>query len=198
MKNVILVGMPGSGKSTLGILLAKKIHYGYIDSDSVIVAGAGKLLPDLISELGNEGFLALEARVNASLDVQSCVISTGGSAIYRGDVIEKMKKNGVVVYLKISYEEMAKRLGDYKRRGVVLQEGFTLRDLYEERAPLYERRLFTNGTQTISSAWTGSPWKKARTSWQSFWGIPSARKITRVFFNLQKRQFLAIGFFGDS
>lgn len=139
MKNVILVGMPGSGKSTLGILLAKKIHYGYIDSDSVIVAGAGKLLPDLIAELGNEGFLALEARVNASLDVQSCVISTGGSAIYRGDVIEKMKKNGVVVYLRISYEEMAKRLGDYKRRGVVLQEGFTLRDLYEERAPLYER-----------------------------------------------------------
>ncbi|MBE6579252.1 MAG: shikimate kinase [Ruminococcaceae bacterium] len=139
MKNVILVGMPGSGKSTLGILLAKKIHYGYIDSDSVIVAGAGKLLPDLIAELGNEGFLALEARVNASLDVRSCVISTGGSAIYRGDVIEKMKKNGVVVYLKISYEEMAKRLGDYKRRGVVLQEGFTLRDLYEERAPLYER-----------------------------------------------------------
>ena len=139
MKNVILVGMPGSGKSTLGILLAKKIHYGYIDSDSVIVAGAGKLLPDLIAELGNEGFLALEARVNASLDVQSCVISTGGSAIYRWDVIEKMKKNGVVVYLRISYEEMAKRLGDYKRRGVVLQEGFTLRDLYEERAPLYER-----------------------------------------------------------
>ncbi|MBR4053824.1 MAG: shikimate kinase [Clostridia bacterium] len=139
MKNVILVGMPGSGKSTLGILLSKKIHYGYIDSDSVIVAGAGKLLPDLIAELGNEGFLALEARVNASLDVRSCVISTGGSAIYRGDVIEKMKKNGVVVYLRISYEEMAKRLGDYKRRGVVLQEGFTLRDLYEERAPLYEQ-----------------------------------------------------------
>lgn len=138
MKNIILVGMPGSGKSTLGILLAKKIHYGYIDSDSVIVAKKGKLLPELIEALGSEGFLELEAQVNASLMVKRCVIATGGSAIYRGDVIEKMKENGIVVYLKISYDEVEKRLGDLKKRGVVLKEGFTLKDLYDERAPLYE------------------------------------------------------------
>ena len=139
MKNIILVGMPGSGKSTLGIMLAKKIHYGYIDSDSVLVAQQGKLLPELIEELGNEGFLELEARVNASLCAKRCVIATGGSAIYRGDVIEKMKENGIVVYLQISYEEVERRLGNLQKRGVVLKEGYTLRDLYNERAPLYEQ-----------------------------------------------------------
>lgn len=138
MKNIVLVGMPGSGKSTLGILLAKKIHYGYIDSDSVIVAQEGKLLPELIEELGNDGFLDLEARVNRALNVRRCVIATGGSAIYRGDVIEKMKDTGIVVYLKIPYEEVERRLGDLKKRGVVLKDGYTLKDLYDERAPLYE------------------------------------------------------------
>ena len=130
--------MPGSGKSTLGILLSKAIGYGYIDGDSVIVAREGKLLPKLIEELGNDGFLEVEAKVNGSICASRCVISTGGSAIYRADAIQKMKKNGVVVYLKIPYEEVERRLGDLKTRGVVLKEGFTLRDLYEERSPLYE------------------------------------------------------------
>lgn len=139
MKNIILIGMPGSGKSTLGVLLAKKIHYGYIDSDSVIVAKTGKLLTELIDELGNEGFLELEAQVNSSLNVSGCVISTGGSAIYSAAAIDKMKATGIAVYLKISYDELVKRLGDFKARGVVLKDGFTLKDLYNERAPLYER-----------------------------------------------------------
>lgn len=114
---------------------------GYIDSDSVIVALQGKLLPDLIEELGNEAFLDLEARVISSITAQRCVISTGGSAIYREDVIKKMKENGVVIYLKISFEEVEKRLGNLKERGVVLKKGFTLRDLYEERDPLYEKSV---------------------------------------------------------
>lgn len=139
MKNIILVGMPGSGKSTLGILLAKNINYGYIDVDSVIVAKYGKLLPELIEEYGNDGFLSLEAAVNSTLNANGCVISTGGSAIYRGDAIEKMKENGIVVYLDIPYEEVERRLGDLKKRGVVLKAGYTLRDLYNERAPLYEK-----------------------------------------------------------
>lgn len=138
MKNIILVGMPGSGKSTLGVLLAKRMGYGYIDSDSVLVAQTGKRLPELIESLGNEGFLAKEAQVNASLVVESCVIATGGSAIYRTDAIEKMKMNGIVVYLKLSCDALAKRLGNWEQRGVVCHAGCTLPELYAERAPLYE------------------------------------------------------------
>ena len=138
MKNIILVGMPAAGKSTLGVVLAKKIGYGYIDSDSVIVAREGKLLCELIDELGLDGFLEVEANVNATITAQRCVIATGGSAIYRRDAIEKMRENGIVVYLKLSYAEISRRLGDFSKRGVVLKDGFTLLDLYNERAPLYE------------------------------------------------------------
>lgn len=138
MKNVILVGMPGAGKSTLGVVLSKKIGYGYIDSDSVIVAREGKRLPELIAELGNDGFLDVEAKVNSAICASRCVIATGGSAIYRSDAIQKLKENGIVVYLKLSYEEICRRLGDLKTRGVVLKEGFTFQDLYDERSPLYE------------------------------------------------------------
>lgn len=138
MKNVILVGMPGAGKSTLGVVLSKRIGYGYIDSDSVIVAREGKRLPELIAELGNDGFLDVEAKVNSAICASRCVIATGGSAIYRSDAIQKLKENGIVVYLKLSYEEICRRLGDLKTRGVVLKEGFTFQDLYDERSPLYE------------------------------------------------------------
>ncbi len=139
MKNIILMGMPGAGKSTLGVVLSKKIGYGFIDSDSVIVAREGKRLCELIDELGNEGFLDVEAKVNSAICASRCVISTGGSAVYRADAINKMKENGIVVYLKLSYEEICRRLGDLKTRGVVLKKGFTFRDLFDERAPLYER-----------------------------------------------------------
>ena len=138
MKNIILMGMPGAGKSTLGVVLSKKIGYGFIDSDSVIVAREGKRLCELIEELGNEGFLDVEAKVNSAICASRCVISTGGSAVYRADAINKMKENGIVVYLKLSYEEICRRLGDLKTRGVVLKQGFTFRDLFDERVPLYE------------------------------------------------------------
>ena len=138
MKNIILVGMPGVGKSTLGIELAKKIGYGYIDSDNVIEARAGRLASEIIAELGNDGFLELEATVNKQICANRCVIATGGSAIYRADAIQKMKENGIVVYLKIPFEILRDRLGDLKERGVVLKEGFTLKYLFDERTPLYE------------------------------------------------------------
>lgn len=138
MKNVILVGMPGVGKSTLGIELAKRIGYGYIDSDSVIEARAGKPVSEIIAERGNDGFLEVEATVNKQICASRCVIATGGSAIYRADAIEKMKENGIAVYLKLSFEILRDRLGDLKERGVVLKEGFTLKDLFDERTPLYE------------------------------------------------------------
>ncbi|MBQ8308749.1 MAG: shikimate kinase [Clostridia bacterium] len=139
MKNIVLIGMPTSGKTTIGTELSAVIGYGYIDSDSVIVARAGRNLRELIAELGNEKYLDFEAKVNAEIAARRCVIATGGSAIYRENGMNKLKENGIVVYLKMSYEEMQRRLGDIATRGVVLKEGFTLRDMYEERLPLYAK-----------------------------------------------------------
>ncbi len=137
--NFILIGMPGCGKTTIGIEIAELMGYGYIDSDSVIVAREGKRLCDIIAEVGREGFLDIEAKVNASLAASRCVIATGGSVIYRDYAMQKLKTMGTVVYLKHSYETIEKRLGDLKKRGVALKEGFTLKDLYDERTPMYEK-----------------------------------------------------------
>lgn len=139
MNNVILIGMPGSGKTTVGTYLSELIGYGYIDSDSVIVAREGMRLSEIIEKKGTEGFLDVEAKVNSEICASRCVIATGGSVIYRESALEALKKIGKVVYLKLSYEEIDRRLGDLKARGVALKEGFTLRDLYNERVPLYEK-----------------------------------------------------------
>ncbi len=139
MSNIVLIGMPTSGKTTIGTELSAVIGYGYIDSDSVIVARAGKNLRDLIAELGNDGYLDFEAKVNAEISADRCVIATGGSAIYRESGMNKLKQNATVVYLQMSFEEMLRRLGDIAARGVVLKEGFSLRDMYEERLPLYQK-----------------------------------------------------------
>ena len=137
--NVILIGMPGSGKTTVGTELAEKIGFGYIDSDSVIVAREGKRLPELIKELGREAFLDIEAKVNGELCASRCVIATGGSVIYRDGAMQKLKTLGKIIYLKLSLETIASRLGDLKARGVAVKDGFTLKDLYNERTPLYEK-----------------------------------------------------------
>ena len=137
--NIILIGMPGSGKTTIGTEISEKIGYGYIDSDSVIVAREGKRLSEIIEEVGREAFLDIEAKVNSELCADRCVIATGGSVIYRDFAMQKLKEMGTIVYLKLPYEVIEKRLGDLKKRGVALKEGFTLRDLYEERIPLYEK-----------------------------------------------------------
>ena len=139
MANIILIGMPTCGKSTVGVLLAKQLGYRFLDSDLVIQEREGKLLHELIETLGNDGFLALEDAVNASIETDRTVIATGGSAVYGERAMKHLKKNGVVVYLKISYETLEQRLGDYIHRGVVMPAGYTLRDMYDERAPLYEK-----------------------------------------------------------
>lgn len=139
MQNVILIGMPGSGKTTVGTYLSELIGYGYIDSDSVIVAREGMRLPEIIEKKGTEAFLDIEAKVNSEICASRCVIATGGSVIYREKALTALKKIGTVVYLKLSYEEIDRRLGDLKARGVALKDGFTLKDLYEERVPLYEK-----------------------------------------------------------
>ncbi len=138
-KNVILIGMPGSGKTTLGTELSELMGYGYIDSDSVIVAREGKRLNEIIAQVGREGFLDIEAKINSELCADRCVIATGGSVIYRDYAMQKLKEMGTIVYLKLPYEVIARRLGDLKKRGVALKEGFTLKDLYDERTPLYEK-----------------------------------------------------------
>ena len=139
MKNIILTGMPGVGKSTIGVILAKELGYQFLDSDLLIQQQEKKLLKDIIAEKGVDGFLAVENQVNASIEAERAVIATGGSAVYGKEAMEHFKRTGIVVYLKCSYDALEKRLGDLKGRGVVLKDGQTLRDIYEERSVLYEK-----------------------------------------------------------
>lgn len=137
--NIVLIGMPGSGKSTVGVVLAKSMGMQFIDSDLVIQEQYGKLLHELIEENGIEGFLKIENNINSSLHNSNCVIATGGSAVYGQDAMEHLNKIGTVVYLKLSLKEIAERLGDLNKRGVTLKQNQTLLDLYQERVPLYEK-----------------------------------------------------------
>ena len=139
MDNIILIGMPGVGKSTLGVLLAKTLGMTFLDTDLVIQEQEGALLRDLIAARGIEGFLDLEGEVCAHLQAHRTVVATGGSVVYRSQAMAHLRELGTVVYLKLGYRALAKRLGSLKRRGVVLRPGQTLRMLYEERVPLYEQ-----------------------------------------------------------
>lgn len=139
MNNITLIGMPGVGKSTLGVVLAKILGYQFLDSDLLIQKQEKRKLSCIIEEDGIEGLKKIENRVNASIEVQDTVIATGGSVVYCDEAMRHLKAVGKVVYLKLSYQAIRKRLGNLKGRGVVLEEGQTLRDLYEERVPLYEK-----------------------------------------------------------
>jgi len=139
MKNIVLIGMPGAGKSTVGVVLAKNKGMSFVDSDLVIQEQEGRKLHELIEAYGMDGFLQIEARVNASLNPKTAVIATGGSAVYSEQAMQHLKSIAMVCYLKLSYESIEERLGDLTQRGVVLQEGETLRELYDERVPLYEK-----------------------------------------------------------
>ena len=139
MKNIVLIGMPGAGKSTVGVVLAKHEGFGFLDSDLVIQEKTGLLLHEIISREGDEGFRQVENRVNASLQVRHTVIATGGSVIYGREAMQHLRRIGTVVYLKLSCPSIAERLGDLKERGVTLKEGQMLQQLYDERVPLYER-----------------------------------------------------------
>lgn len=137
--NLILIGMPGAGKSTVGVVLAKKKGCRFLDSDLLIQESRGALLHELIAEYGTEGFLKIEEEVNASIDAEHTVIATGGSVVYGKAAMEHLGKIGTVAYLKLSCSAIKDRLGDLSERGVALREGQTLEDLYRERVPLYER-----------------------------------------------------------
>lgn len=138
-KNIVLIGMPGVGKSTSGVILAKVMNYDFLDSDLVIQQQTKKLLKEIIREEGIDGFNAVENQINAGIDVENTVIATGGSVIFGADAMAHFKETGIVVYLRISYDQLDKRLGDLDERGVVHKEGQTLRDIYDERTALYEK-----------------------------------------------------------
>lgn len=137
--NITLIGMPASGKSTVGVLLAKRLGYSFVDTDIVIQEKEGRLLKEIIEQDGLDGFLEVEDRINRELDVKRSVIAPGGSVIYGKAAMEHLKEISTVVYLKLSYEEVEARLGDLKDRGVALKDGMTLSDLYQERIPYYEK-----------------------------------------------------------
>ena len=137
--NIILIGMPGVGKSTIGVVLAKVLGYQFVDADLLIQEAEGKLLSELIEEHGTDGFIEIENRVNSQIQTHRSVIATGGSVIYGKEAMEHLKSIGTVVYLKQNLRVLQRRLRNLKGRGVVLKEGQTLVDLYKERTVLYEK-----------------------------------------------------------
>lgn len=137
--NIILIGMPGCGKSTVGVVLAKALGMDFIDSDLLIQRSRNMRLHQIIEQVGDDGFRAIENQVNASIETDHCVIATGGSVVYGAEAMEHLRSIGTVVYLCLGYEQIEERLGDLHARGVSMKPGQTLRDLYDERTPLYEK-----------------------------------------------------------
>ena len=137
--NLVLIGMPGVGKSTVGVILAKVLGYEFLDSDLLIQKEENALLREIIEKEGLDGFLEIENRVNASIETTKGVIATGRSVVYCQEAMEHLKEIGTVIYLKLDYSILQRRLGNLKGRGVVLREGQTLKGLYNERTPLYEK-----------------------------------------------------------
>ena len=136
---IILIGMPGVGKSTIGVILAKELGMQFLDSDLLIQEQEKKLLREIIEEKGVKGFLEIENRVNASIRAENTVIATGGSAVYGREAMEHLKTLGTVVYLRLPYPKLRRRLHNLKGRGVVLKEGQSFRELFQERSRLYEK-----------------------------------------------------------
>ena len=155
--NITMIGMPSSGKSTVGVLLAKRLGFSFIDVDIVIQEKEGRLLKEIIAEEGMDGFLEVENRINAGLEAKMSVIAPGGSVIYGKEAMDHLKEISEIVYLKMSYEEMEKRIGNVVDRGVALKPGFTLRDLKmiqmfidEQKRKLEERdRLLSEKDEEI-------------------------------------------------
>ena len=138
MNNIILIGMPGVGKSSIGVILAKELGMQFMDSDLLIQEKERRLLREILDQDGVDGFLQIEEQVNSSIGAEKAVIATGGSAVYSEKAMRHLKEIGTVIYLKLEYEPLSRRLGNLHNRGVVLRDGQTLRDLFEERERLYE------------------------------------------------------------
>jgi len=139
MDNIILIGMPGCGKSTVGVLLAKILGYRFIDTDLLIQEKTNRRLFEILRDEGNEAFSRLENEVLSSLSAEKTVIATGGSAVLCSEGMENLKKLGRVVYIKLPLCEIEKRVNNLETRGVLMKEGQTLKDVYFERLKFYEQ-----------------------------------------------------------
>lgn len=139
--NIVLIGMPGAGKSTLGVVLAKIMNYDFVDADLVIQSQCDKTLQKIIDACGPEGFVQVENEILSDLTAEKTVIATGGSAVYSDEAMRHLSEIGTVVYLRIAYDQLVNRLGSLQERGVVMKGGIgmSLSDLFDERKPLYEQ-----------------------------------------------------------
>ena len=139
MDNVILIGMPGAGKSTVGVLLAKRLGYRFVDTDLLIQEKENKRLFEILRDDGNEYFAAAENNIVASLKAEKSVIATGGSVVFGSSAMENLKSLGKVVYLRVPLAELEKRVNNFETRGILMKSGQTLADIFNERTPLYEK-----------------------------------------------------------
>lgn len=137
--NIVLIGMPASGKSTVGVILAKILGYNFVDADIVIQEKDGRKLSEIIETEGVDGFIDIENRINSEIEVEKTVIATGGSVVYGKEAMEHYKNIGKVVYLKVDMDVLTRRLKDVKQRGVVMKDGQSLVSLYNERSALYDK-----------------------------------------------------------
>ncbi len=137
--NLIFIGMPAVGKSTVGVVVAKQLGLHFVDTDLLIQEQEHRLLREIIAQDGEEEFLKIENRVNSQVDVSNSVISPGGSVVYCEEAMNHLKEIGTIVYLKASYRTIKRRIQNPKKRGVVLRQGQTFRELYEERTRLFQK-----------------------------------------------------------
>mgnify|MGYP000683519271 FL=1 len=139
MRNLILTGMPACGKSTLGVVLAKTLGMKFVDTDLLIQEVENCKLQEIIDERGMQEFLRIEEKVLSEIEAENSIISTGGSAVYSDKAMKHLGSIGDVVYIKLSLDEIERRLNNIKTRGIAMKPGETLADLYNMRVPLYEK-----------------------------------------------------------
>lgn len=137
--NIILIGMPGSGKSTVGVILAKQSGRAFVDTDLLIQSSAGKTLQDIVDSDGYLALRTIEAEILLGLSLRNHVVATGGSAVYSAAAMEHLKKDGVVVFLEADPSTLAARIGDFGSRGLARRPNQTFEQLFQERLPLYRK-----------------------------------------------------------